>query len=124
MIIKESEEMLGKMVKYGDRYYYIEAISPEPWIIFDDGSKHYAMTLRACGSDYRENDVLFVNDAQIKSYEDISKDSERSPFYCNGICESCKYGMRYNNGKMFTCDQDKLKADKIYPISPSPPLNN
>ena len=60
----------------------------------------------------------------IKSHEDIFKDPSRSPFYCTGICESCKYGKKYNNGTVITCDEDKLKIDNIYPVPPEPPPNN
>lgn len=54
---------LGQIVKFGGISYEIINISPEPWIKFDDGSIHYAMSLKRCGGE--SDDVLFINDAQL-----------------------------------------------------------
>ena len=54
---------IGQRVVVGGTEYDIVAVSPEPYIEFDDGSKHYAMTVQKVGGD--QNDVLYINDAQV-----------------------------------------------------------
>ena len=54
---------VGQQVKCGSVNYEIISISKIPYCIFEDGSKHYVMTLKKCNGDW--DDVLFVNDAQI-----------------------------------------------------------
>lgn len=54
---------IGQRVVISGTEYDIVAVSPEPYIEFDDGSKHYAMTVQKVGGD--QNDVLYINDAQV-----------------------------------------------------------
>lgn len=54
---------IGQRVVISGTEYDIVAVSPEPYIEFDDGSKHYAMTVQKVGGD--RNDVLYINDAQV-----------------------------------------------------------
>ena len=54
---------VGQIVKCGGLDYKITNISSEPYEIFDDGSKHYAMALKLCGGKWDE--VLYVNDTQL-----------------------------------------------------------
>ena len=54
---------IGQRVVINGTEYDIVAVSPEPYIEFDDGSKHYAMTVQKVGG--AQNDVLYINDAQV-----------------------------------------------------------
>lgn len=56
---------VGDIVKFGKDKYEIVGISDEPYVVFDDGSRHYALSLHKVGGDY--HDWLYVNDAQINN---------------------------------------------------------
>ena len=51
---------VGETVKCGDSEYVVTGISNEPYIKFDDGSKHYVLTI------HNEKTDLCVSDAQIE----------------------------------------------------------
>lgn len=58
------EPWLGRIVWYGDALYRVVECSCEPYIVFDDGSKHYAMTIRPTEGDLSY--WITVNDAQVE----------------------------------------------------------
>lgn len=51
---------IGDKVKFGKYWFEIADISDEPYIEFEDGSKHYFVTLYS-----EEIGYIYVNDAQI-----------------------------------------------------------
>lgn len=63
---------IGDIVKCGSNQYFIIDISDAPYIIFDDGSAHYVLTLRLIGGDWQ--DLVCVNEAQI-TYDKEDKDA-------------------------------------------------
>lgn len=58
---------VGETVKCGDSEYVVVAISDEPYLEFDDSSKHYVLSI------HNDKTDLFVNDTQIE----LIKNKER-----------------------------------------------
>lgn len=58
----------GHTVRCGGKLYEVVACSPDPYIVFDDGSKHYRMTIVSI--DGNSNNWMVVNDAQVELVED------------------------------------------------------
>ena len=59
---------MGCTVKCGNELYKVVTCSPDPYIAFDDGTKHYVMTIEPI--DGNSNDYMLVNDAQVELVED------------------------------------------------------
>ena len=59
---------IDDVVKLGGTDYEIWDISSEPYVQFDDGSLHYALTVHLVGGSCF--DLMFINDAQIDLKED------------------------------------------------------
>ena len=51
---------IGQKVYFGGEEYQIIEISKDPYIKFDDGSRHYVLTIINNNGDF-----VYVNDAQI-----------------------------------------------------------
>lgn len=47
--------------------------------------------------------------------------NKKQVYYCDGCCESCKYGKKFNKNSTiyYTCDPNKVKELKV--ITPVPP---
>lgn len=63
-----SDLWTGHTVRCGGKLYEVVACSPDPFIVFDDGSKHYGITIVSI--DGNSNDWMLVNDAQVELVED------------------------------------------------------
>ncbi len=59
---------VGCTVRCGNELYKVVTCSPDPYIIFDDGTKHYAMTIEPIEGDLSY--WIAVNDAQVELVED------------------------------------------------------
>ena len=59
---------LGKTVRCGDGLYEVVECSNKPYLIFDDGSLHYGMTIQRIGGN--PDDWLAVDDAQVEIVEE------------------------------------------------------
>ena len=59
---------MGCTVKCGNELYKVVACSPDPYIVFDDGSKHYGMTIVPINGN--PDNWIAVNDAQVELVED------------------------------------------------------
>lgn len=58
----------GHTVRYKGKLHKVVACSPNPDIVFNDGSKHYAMWIESIYGD--SDDLMMVNDAQVELVED------------------------------------------------------
>lgn len=56
---------IEQKVKFCNEEYTIIGISPNPFIEFDDGSKHYCLTIIN-----KDNIKIYVNDAQIEAIKE------------------------------------------------------
>jgi len=59
---------VGHTVRCGGELYKVILCSPEPYLVFDDGSKHYVMSIEPIDGD--PDDWIAVNDAQVELVED------------------------------------------------------
>lgn len=59
---------MGCTVRCGNELYKVVACSSDPYIVFDDGSKHYGMTIEPINGN--SDDYMLVNDAQVELVED------------------------------------------------------
>lgn len=76
---------LGKDVTIQGVRYVIIAVSPEPFWEFDDGTKHYCLTVRKINGDPR--DILMINDTQI----DKESLTEAPPLTINEIYQQLEW---------------------------------
>lgn len=63
-----SSPWLGRIVWCGDVLYKVVECTSEPYFVFDDGSKHYVMTIVPIDGD--SNRWMKVNDTQVELVED------------------------------------------------------
>ena len=78
--------------------YKVMDISDEPYEIFDDGSKHYVLSLCKVNGDY--NDWRYVNDAQIELKKWYTIIGTKAEMFVDGEWKYGKIvdGYRFNDG--------------------------